>query len=233
MLPSAAGVDNALGHFWTLEIELLFYILLLVTFLLFGRSGSWGAGGLFGTSLVLYFLLPSSNILWLRLPLFFSIMFWGACCREIIRLDFSRWRSLRRSEHLIRVGLIGVMTGFLLMSPLSNFHFGFIDDDEVLMRQFSSVVFSVFVFLFWVVLRPVQVRWLARVGRWTYSVYLWHMTPVHAAILSIKSGLLKGLGGWQLSFYIIVFVPVCFALGAAAYRWVEQPSDRIGKRLAG
>jgi len=237
MLPSAVGVDNALGHFWTLEVELLFYSLLLVLFLLSGRSGVSALGGgiyLLSIGLSSYFSFPPmGNSLWLRLPLFFSVMFWGACCREIMRFDFSEWRLLRLSGHLMRVVLIGVITGLLLMSPIINVYYGFIDGDVVSMRQFSPVIISVLVFLFWVILRPVQIRWLARCGRWTYSVYLWHMMPIHATVISVQSGVIEGIGGWPLPLYIIVFLPISFALGAAAYRWIEQPSDRIGKRIAG
>jgi len=57
--------------------------------------------------------------------------------------------------------------------------------------------------------------------------------PIHVTILIVANGVFKGLEGWPLLFYIVVFLPLCFALGTAAYRWIEQPSDRIGKRIAG
>jgi len=236
MLPSAVGVDNALGHFWTLEIELLFYLLLLTVFLVFGRLS-------FLRVLLIYLVvlgvswiwpvLPMARVFWTRLPLFFSIMLWGACCRGIMHFDFSQWRRRRLSEHLIRAILIGGVTGLLAMKPLINVYFGLRDGDAEQVNQFLTVVLSVFTFLFWVILRPVQIQWLAKIGRGTYSVYLWHMVPIHAVVLGIQGGGLKGLGGWPLAVYVMVFLPVCFALGAAAYRWIEQPSDRIGKRLAG
>jgi len=236
MLPSAAGVENALGHFWTLEVELLFYMLLTVLFLVLGRLGLIRI--LLTYSVILGVLwiwpaLPMEKGLWGRLPLFFSIMIWGAACREIIRLDFSSWLRLGLPGGMMRATVVGGLTGLLMAWPLCNIYFGFIDGDRGRVGQFFVLSLSIIIFLFWVVLRPMRIRFLARAGRWTYSVYLWHMMPIHAAVLSAQSGVFNGLRGWPLPIYIVVFLPLCFALGAAAYRWIEQPSDRIGKRLAG
>jgi len=236
MLPSAARVENALGHFWTLEVELLFYMLLAVLFLALGRLGLIRIVLTYSVILGVLWIwpaLPMEKGLWRRLPLFFSIMIWGAACREIIRLDFSSWLRLGLPDGMMRAMVVGGFTGLLMAWPLCNIYFGFIDEDRELVRQFSVLSLSIIIFLFWVILRPMRIRCLARVGRWTYSVYLWHMMPIHAAVLSAQSGVFNGLRGWPLPIYIVVFLPLCFALGAAAYRWIEQPSDRIGKRIAG
>jgi len=172
MLPSAVGVNNVLGHFWTLEVELLFYVLLLVFSLLFGHSGLLGGGSLFATSLLLLFVLPSSHSLWLKLPLFFSIMFWSACCREVTRLNFLQSVRIGLPKWLCRAVLIGGMTGLLTMWPLNNIYFGILDEEGVVVEQFSPIFFSIIAFLFWVILRPVRIQSLAM----TWSLDLLHLS---------------------------------------------------------
>lgn len=70
----------------------------------------------------------------------------------------------------------------------------------------------------------------ARLGDVSYSFYL-----VHLLVLSLAGKLWSALGRPTTAQALLVFAAafaVCLVLAAAGHRWVEQPTQRWGKRLA-
>jgi len=232
MLPSLGGAEPAAGHFWTLEMELVFYFLVALLFLACGRLG-WRV------ILPVYLVFGFCYVEWSRFDfedhwrytlLFLWIMFWGALCREIMRLDFSRWVGASRVG-LARAVALGLATGALAMRPLKSVWFGALDGREGSLQFGTATSIAVLLFLFWVVLVPVRATWLARVGRWTYSTYLLHAVVFYGVLKLIRGLELDFLTGWPLPVYVGAMMVLCFAVGGLAYRWVELPSDRVGHRL--
>jgi len=233
MLPSLGIRGRAFFHFWTLEVELVFYLLIAVLFLVFGRLG-WKVlvpGYLLLIALAVRNAIASDSVLDYdtMLPCI-VVMFWGGLCREIFRFDFSRWQWVtpKRGVDWARSVALGFASGMTLIVLLINYS----AVREMTGRSYELAGFlSVLGFLFWVVLTPVKIRWLSHIGRWTYSTYLLH-------ILTIKytAKLISNFPGFaELPYASLLFIGLCllgsFAVGALAYRWIEQPSDRIGKRL--
>jgi len=231
MLPSLGVSGHGLHHFWTLEVELIFYFLAAALFVLFGRLG-WK------TLLPVYLLLvaltvrkvisPDAVISYDTMLPCLVIMFWGGICREILRLDFSyfRWLAPKHGVNWARSATLGVVSSMTM---------------AVLLMSYSHVrgagrahalvgVFGILGFLFWVILTPVRIDWLSRVGRWTYSTYLFHFL-----VIVITRSLLNmpPFGDTSLvpPFFTGLCLLVSFAVGALVYRWIEQPSDQIGKKL--
>ncbi|WP_082782588.1 acyltransferase family protein [Cephaloticoccus capnophilus] len=245
MLPSLrrfAGLGWAHGflHFWTLEVELIFYITLAFLFMIFGRlrlrlllfgyislvlCTTWGAFPVGAAPQ--YSPIPS-----------IMVMFWGAVCREILRFDFSKYTEFvpMKGVNWSRSLAIGLVTAPLVIIGLYYFIYGGSNEWGRVETRFGlSLLFAVIGFLFWVVLTPIRINWLSAVGRWTYSTYLFHFLIIIGVRNFIASnnpgGLSFILHGWPLPVYVVGLLVLCFAVGAVAYRWIEQPSDRVGKWL--
>jgi len=226
---------EAWTHFWTLEVELVFYIFVGGLFLMFGRLGWWVTFFsylLMGVASAPYFLIYP--ISWNTLLPHLAVMFWGATCREVLHLDASslRFWNVGRKGRAILLGLITAPLvsggGLLIYKGLT------IDlvPSGKLIGWGISLIIGVLGFLFWVILwRVTLFSWLATVGRWTYSTYLFHAIVLWGGA-RLANLLLGGmLRGAPLVVYMVLMLILCFSVGAVAYRWIEQPSDRIGKRL--
>ncbi|MFM1851067.1 MAG: hypothetical protein RIS54_751 [Verrucomicrobiota bacterium] len=234
MLPSLGGQLPAAGHFWTLEIELVFYVVISALFLICGRLG-WAVITPVFVGMSAWYIEWSKFPLpdyWQWLLLFLTMMFWGAACREVVRFDFARWTGARWVG-LTRAAVLGLATGLLALRPLKSAYFGWSEGEAGLLRFGLTTAAAIFLFLLWVVLKPVRSDWLARVGRWTYSTYLLHAVVFYGGLKLIHVFDLAVLRGWPLPVYVVLMVILGFAAGGAAFRWIEGPSDRVGHRLTG
>ena len=234
MVPSLGGATSAAGHFWTLEVELVFYLLVAALFLAIGKLG-WKvmvpAFSVMGLWYLEWPMFPLEEH-WKSIILYLAVMFWGACCRELMRFDFGRWVGAQRAN-LVRAIAIGLASGLLLIRPLKSVYIALTDGDAQLLEFGASTSLGILLFLFWVVLTPVHSAVLARVGRWTYSTYLLHAVVFYSVLRIITQWDLSFLKGWPLLVYVLVMIVLCFGIGGLAYKWIEQSSDRIGKRLTG
>jgi len=233
MLPSFAQ-PKVWTHFWTLEIELFFYVLVAGLFISFGRIGGWVT--FFAYSLISglaapYFLIYP--IFWNSLLPHLAVMFWGATCREILYSDISDWPFLN-FKGKGRAFLIGLVTAPIISGASILIYrgitlYGPISWSGVLGLGVSLLI-AILGFLFWVVVaRPVRFGWLSTVGRWTYSTYLLHAIVLWGIGKAVH--LFPVLGGQSLLLYIFLALVLSFTVGAVAYRWIEQPSNRVGKWL--
>jgi len=203
MLPSlrkSAGLEGAHGffHFWTLEVEMMFYITIAFLFMIFGRLG-----------LMLLLTGYLSLVLWTVLgdfpvgiaPQYFPVssimvMFWGAVCREILRLDFSKYGRFASYKKIdwARSLAIGLVTAPLVLIGLYYFVYGGANEwENIDTRLGLSMLCAVFGFLFWVILTPIHFNWLSVVGRWTYSTYLLHFVVIFGVRNFIESTSSSGL----------------------------------------
>jgi len=229
MVPALLGVEAIGGHFWTLEVELIFYVIVALLFWVFGVLRK--AGVILTYLIVIVWCLswsspPEENGYWLRLSVFLSIMFYGACCRELMKSECSS----DSQEHCFpRAISLGVITGLVSIWPIQGAYFGFLENDVYQVKAGATMLMAILGFLFWVLVGRVRIEWLSRVGRWTYSAYLFHWLVLY----SILSKLTTYMNGWPLLLYIVLVLGLSFGVGALAYRWIEQPSDRLGKRIAG
>jgi peptidoglycan/LPS O-acetylase OafA/YrhL len=77
-----------------------------------------------------------------------------------------------------------------------------------------------------VVGRVLSMRWLVATGRWSYSIYLWHLPVI--VLLVDDFTFRSGPAG------VVVWLTVVFAssiaLGAASYVWVERPAMSLSRR---
>jgi len=231
MLPSLGPSGHGFHHFWTLEIELVFHFLIVALFLIFGRLGG-------KVILPVYLLLMALTVRKVTasdavinydtMLLGLVVMFWGGICREILRFDFLRFRWLapKRGVNWARSVALGVVSGMTMAVLLISYS----RVQEAGSAHELVGVFGILGFLFWVILTPIRIDWLSRVGRWTYSTYLFHFL-----VIVIVRSLLNMPKYGNTSLVPPSFTALClfisFVAGALAYRWIERPSDQIGKQL--
>jgi acetyltransferase len=75
------------------------------------------------------------------------------------------------------------------------------------------------------VTRAMSMAWLVALGRWSYSIYLWHLPVI---VLLAPHVARDGIDGFLLFYGLTLAITV--PLGAATYAWVEQPAIRWSKR---
>jgi peptidoglycan/LPS O-acetylase OafA/YrhL len=230
MVPSVWGEAFAMGHYWTLEVELAFYVSCGLLYLGFGRINLISSL----VCLVLlvlarhYRLLTGTPDHWPFAPLDLAIMFWGCCCRLVF--DGALPARLGRYRRALGYVLICVSMMVVLWEPLSLLRTGFVRDLVGHRRLGWGYSLGVFLFLVWVLLARVRIRALEWMGKSTYSIYLLHPVVFYAAFKVVRRPELSALTGLHLGVYIAALAPVCVAVGVLGYQLVERPSD-IFRRL--
>lgn len=227
MAPEWLGAAPAMGLYWTLQIELLFYAIclgLLATGLL--RRGGVMAGcltvsmGAFGFLMLATLLKLNTGELAI-LAFNLSAMFVGAVWRRFLDGKVGSW--------LERLILAGACAVFLILLPA----FGAVmlkvaGPSEFWFRFPASYGLGMAVFLLMTSL--MKVRWapLAAVGRASYSLYLMHPLVIYAAFwLMQKAGVSDG----DIGLLTLAAMAGSIALAFAAYLLVEKPAIAIGRRM--
>lgn len=231
MVPSVFGVEAAMGHFWTLEIELVFYLLVVVLF----------AAGKLRSSLVLVPLIVVCSLHisgltvyrftwtpaqehWGLLPYCIAIMLWASLLRQTYAPNNSLLKQLRVWATPAVVFATCLVLGRAVFGGLHSspsFH-------EYLSGRgnlWGLMLFMVFIGLrfqwpkFWV--------WL---GTISYSIYLLHPVVLYQLFFWVSSteGSLASAPLWV---YILVVMAATVALASLSYVFVESPSNAIAKRL--
>lgn len=73
--------------------------------------------------------------------------------------------------------------------------------------------------------RFMSMTWLVAIGRWSYSIYLWHLPVI---VLLAPNVARDGIGGFLVLYALTLGISI--PLGAATYAWVEKPAIRWSKR---
>lgn len=223
------GWPAPMGLYWTLALEMLFYLACAV--LLFVRRIEdyvWIAVictaliGVHVVSLILHRQGDFTTIPYLKSLWFFHLgmMFWGTLCRA--------WTDGRLRDPFARACLWAT-TGFLLLIyPLGcRLAIGFP------LNYYISYPLAAAVFLLGT--NVVKMRWrpLVWVGEVSYSVYLMHPIVFNLLLWLL---LRMELDSWWRTRHLGVYVAINMALsvGVAAltYRWVEKPAIALGRRLS-
>ncbi|MDQ8180912.1 acyltransferase [Pelagicoccus sp. SDUM812005] len=225
-----AGEPHVMGLFWTLEIELVFYVATALLYLAFGRYKLLSALVGFALAYRLWKLdllkdtpgnLPILGYL-------LAIMFTGSAMRCIY--DLKQEPLFSKSENWKKAArILFAITVYLVAQPvIEGIEKSFTESDPVWNRYgwghtLGLALFALFFFL------PQTPRWLSSAGRVTYSAYL-----LHAIVFTLIGRLwsTQELPKTRLELFILLTTLVTFAIAALSYRYIEKPSIRLGKRLA-
>jgi peptidoglycan/LPS O-acetylase OafA/YrhL len=233
-------------HTWSLAVEEHFYFLLAGVFwVLKRRAGAKQAisfkriPDLFLAVAVLCLVsrfitwavvdnVTNGNIHWfthadlaLLDALFFGVMlshFWHNCWDEQVKQRLARWRWA-----FAAVGLVLLLPGVTGVMDIQWFRiFGF----TLAYLGAGSLLLSCLAFDY--IRYPILVKWLAWLGRHSYSVYLWHIM-VGACLFPWVSVKLNNRLGWALD--TLIYFALCWLVGIFMARILEFPLLRIRNRL--
>ena len=231
MLPSLWGEQYAMGHYWTLEVELVFYVLCALLYLLIGGIHLWTSLLCLGLTLLAryYELLGHTTNHWPFLGNDLSIMFWGCCCRMVY--DRQLPARLGRLARPLGIAIVVLSTLLVLREPLEWLRIGFMDGSPGHRRLGWGYGLGILLFLGWVLVGRVRSRFLERIGKGTYSIYLLHPVVFYIVLKGLNSPNFSFLRDHHLGFYLAVLIPLCVVAGMLGYRWVEVPSDMLRRLL--
>ena len=248
MLQGWWGVPDALGLYWSLRLELVFYLLCAALFyagLL--RRPSALAGAIVSCAVVVLGAVAAKALAapdtvwpetWVFLPLyslFIATMFWGALfrCWHDQRTSGSAGtapafsRGVRVLFWLFPLGIgLGPLCVPLLLhwvpsAPAAPLW-------KMTIAQALGVGLFIWLALYW---RQPSRLWLW-MGAISYSLYLFHPLVFYPLFVAVRDGYLPALAGAPMAVYLLLSVLGSVALAAAVYYGVEQPTMRLGRRSA-
>lgn len=229
MMPLEFGQPQMMGHFWTLEVELIFYAVVLglfwcgrlhrestiaVLFLLL--SIAWAAlyRNRYGR------LLVDRNLVWSYLVYFLTVMFWGSMVRSRHAVRSRDTARERRDWPFM------VMTALVFGRPVIALIFG---SPTVHREDWRGTLLGLLLFIAAIYL-PVRYGkpflWL---GTISYSLYLFHPAVFYPMFLWVSRH--PETGEAPLAVYIVASLAASIAVAALGYRWIEAPSNRVARRL--
>ena len=233
MIPALLGEQPILGLYWTLELELVFYALVALLFVL----------GLLRNVLVvfqlailgigifcLFFIIPEWRPAygpWATTPFHLAIMFWGVLFRywydgrpkiQVANIQFSIKQLLITLTILICLVPIAAILNCIRVND-----FEFFNDS-------TAYLLALLIFTMGTIKFPVRWRPLVWLGTISYSLYLLH--PIVFVIL--RNYLLK-IPSWgfslHLSVYILLTMVLTVGLAAIVYYFIEKPAINLSYKL--
>ena len=244
MLQGWFGVPDALGLYWSLRLELVFYALCAGLFALRGLhrpaalAGAIVACGAVVAAAVGLRALAAADTVWpqalVYLPLyalFIATMFWGALFRQWH--DQRHQQSGQKMEAPVRAVFwlfaAGVLLGPLAVPLLHAWVPG--SASTALWRMAIAQALGLGLFLLlgrggW---QPGRLaRW---VGEGSYALYLFHPLVFYPLFIAVQRGHLPWLDGAPLAVSLALSLAGSLLLATAVHRGVEQPAIRWGRRL--
>lgn len=229
MLPAFLGQEFMIGLYWSLETELIFYVLAAILYAI-----GWLRKPLVlvGLTLLMYALsylfitapgFQPSLPHWTATPYHLALMLFGVT----MRYAYEGEKSQSKFSHTTWVK---IQLGLLLLIPLYI-------TAEFLLTGNSTYVTDAYAYLTGITLFLLGLKFLKRAPGWmvhigvvSYSIYLLH--PIVFALLlklTIKYSVLQG---YHISVYIIVNILMSIALASLTYKLVEEPFNNLGRKLS-
>ena len=217
--------------YWTLFVELVFYLLCAVLFavgllrssvMLLAMAAFFAA--IYLSGYVPGVLGPWNEGLWQdAFPAQLSIMFCGALLR--------RWQDGQLPE-AIKLGTFGMLSLWLVY-PLAigltfvDGHLGFVFSNIEVSKAIGIALFLLLAFA----LKP-RFRPLVALGQASYSLYLFHSIVAFAMLWLVQQAGFGWLGGWHTGLYVLVGTLVSLPLAFAVHAFVERPAIALGRNLS-
>jgi peptidoglycan/LPS O-acetylase OafA/YrhL len=232
MLPDALGYTEMMGHYWTLETELVFYVLCLGLFWLGGVQQMRvlcavcvALSAAFVATSALH-IIPANALGQYKGMLFhLSIMFWGACFRKAydhpkdrVVLGLPGVRALR-ADCSYKRAFLGV-TGVVVFVALLIGAVGFKQHDVLHMIESVSYLAGFSIFSVLATVWKIHLRLFAWLGKISYSMYLLHGIPLYVIFW------LCGREGWTgapLALYMIPAAALAVGISWLSFSAVEAP----------
>ncbi len=214
MLQRFFGTTDIIGVYWTLSIELIFYALAAVFFMVGliqnPRRLGWLTAGLVVTTLLFAIArrwfnapLPAGSML------FLCLMFGGAW----LRLGIYRQKDL---WWIVGAFLIVILAITWLLYYPSRY-------GEFWLLQFSRYLYAILLFFALLSLKEFKSEILAYLGRISYSIYLFHV-PVNMLVVRAAQDLPPG-------YIVLISLTVTIVASSLSHALIERPSIQLGRGL--
>lgn len=217
------GIDDLLGVFWTLQIELIFYILCVFLFWLKSLHSEKAMFRNFYFFIALAFIMSiaryMTNIkLPVALPLSLSVMFFGFI-----------WRKYLLNEGRIRLAEVVTCLAVFVVTLLPitllayNNNYGF---SEIWYKYFIAYTAALLIFISLTKIFTIKNFVASYLGRISFSIYLLHEligVPLLNYLIKFKI----------VSPYIMLLasILIVFAASSATYYLIEKPFIQLSKRI--
>ena len=224
MLQQFMGVDNIIGLYWTLQIELIFYGLCVLLFqagLLHRTVGPTSAAvamliAAVALALARYHLARALPV---ALPLALAVMFWGTVWRN--------WLVERRPE--ARRAALGLLALIAVAVPVISVlaygrDLGF---GQTWYRYTATYYAALLLFVLLTTACRIEGRGLAWLGAISYGLYLFG--PIAQEVVVAAAPSLGFTGHGHLMIAAAMIAAIAFA--APVHRYIERPCIRLGRRL--
>jgi peptidoglycan/LPS O-acetylase OafA/YrhL len=232
MLPTVFGITSAMGHFWTLEIEFVFYVLVVLLFLTGRLKHPWFIVAL----IVVLALKPAGFLLnkltwasgqghWGELPLCLAIMLWGSLLRTHYDPDARFGAKLRAWA----TAPIAVATALVVGRALSP---GAVLKGVDFMTWLGGLgtFWGLLLFVAFALSGQRWPRFMVWWGTVSYSIYLFHPAVFYPLYFFLKAQ--PEFAHAPLAVWVLLCAVLTVALASLSYRWVEAPANAYALRLA-
>ncbi len=232
MLQQFFGVPHIQGLYWTLTLELVFYVICALLYwrgLLFNPKVLAGAvlsvAVIFAVVQVVTRVVPSfqeANREMIYLIFCIGFMFLGALLRQYYD---------QPSQPIKR--LCWLATAALLIFPLASLAAYLLSDIDLRFLRFgASYLLAFIVFITGLYVIRLRSRLLIWLGAISYSVYLFHHLAIMCVTWALQQAWAKGLDNGPISVYMAAVLVITLITAHCVYRWVELPAIAWGRTLS-
>ncbi|MFT0173172.1 acyltransferase family protein [Paraburkholderia mimosarum] len=239
MVPGVFGMNPVMGHYWTLETELYFYLFCLVLFwcgclhtMRYLCLVCAGLCVLFVSVSALHIIPDSAPGPYRSLPYNLAIMFWGACFRQAYDAPSTRvqllWARGSASQISASYGLVvaALAAMIILVALLMAAYYWRHSDNHV--ATSLAYVAGIAIFLVFATILKIRTRLFAWLGKISYSIYLLHGIALYLLFWVFQR--VHWVGG-PLWLYMIAPVVPSIALSWLSYRLCEAPFVKLARTL--
>lgn len=235
MLPELSGEPPIIGIYWTLETELVFYLL---CWLLFVNRNLNNPLILFLMSAFLtfffvvakLFLMPPELRSSLKvMPYNLAIMFWGGFFRYWY--DDKKALIILAAKKIQLQWLLYALTIIILIPATGALIKGGAEQNDTLIRLGSSYMFGLAIFIFGSLVFKIQNPFMAWTGTISYSLYLIHPIILYTLFWYLRNKAPYWLMTFHLSTYIGFTIVFTIVLSAIIYYSVEKPAIDFAHKL--
>lgn len=249
MIQSVFGAPDVLGLYWTLRLELIFYLACALLFTLGALQQPRGlVVGMFAGPIIFAVLPRCVHVLnpnWLNptsagpflnylteYALFISIMFWGAL--------FRCWHDRDQTEgtppfsRMVRVVFMLFPLGVCALPVVNWILFAHLPSALASKLSVFMPPVSVGLGLFILLSTKIQInsRFTTWLGEISYSMYLFHPIVFYTLFALLRDNRLPFLANAHLGVYLLLSVLGSIVLSGMIYYIVEKPMMKLGRKLS-